>query len=159
VAGVVRTPKPFTARQERFGRWFTKRMARFNIWVYHKSNGRFGARVGAAPICLLTTTGRRSGVARTVPLLYLEQLNDDRIVVVASQGGMSTNPEWYLNLVAEPKVTVEIGGDARAMVARDASAEERAQLWPLLVAMYPGYDTYRQRTTREIPIVICTPGV
>ncbi len=156
---MVRTPKPVTARQERFGRWFTKRMARITIWLYHTSTGRFGARVGAAPVCLLTTTGRRTGVARTVPLLYLERPNDEQIVVVASQGGMSTHPEWYLNLVANPKVTVEIGGDARAMVARVASTEERAELWPLLVAMYPGYDTYRQRTTREIPIVICAPGV
>jgi len=156
---MAREPKPFTARQERFGRWFTKYMAKFNIWVYHKSNGRFGARVGAAPVCLLTTTGRRSGAPRTVPLLYLDRPDEDAVVVVASQGGMSKNPEWYLNLVADPKVTVEIGGDARAMIARVTSTEERAAMWPLLVAMYPGYDTYQKRTTREIPVVICTPGV
>ena len=134
-------------------------MARFNIWLYHKSNGRYGARVGAAPICLLTTVGRKTGIARTVPLLYLARADDEAVVVVASQGGMSTHPEWYLNLVANPKVTVEIGGDARAMIARVADTEERAMLWPLLVAMYPNYDTYRQRTTREIPIVVCTPGM
>ena len=108
------------------------------------------------PSLLLTTTGRKSGLARTVPLLYLA--DGENVVVVASQGGMSKHPEWYLNIVANPKVTVEIGGDARAMLARTADAEARAGLWPRLVAMYSSYDTYQQRTTREIPVVICTLG-
>lgn len=153
---MARTPKPYTDRQERFGRRFTRVMARMNIWLYHKSNGRFGAKVRGAPVCLVTTTGRKSGLARTVPLLYLA--DGENVVVVASQGGMSKHPEWYLNIVANPKVTVEIGGDARAMLARTADAEARAGLWPRLVAMYSSYDTYQQRTTREIPVVICTPG-
>jgi deazaflavin-dependent oxidoreductase (nitroreductase family) len=132
--------------------------SKFNMWVYRKSNGRVGATwLGKeAPICLFTTTGRRSGMARTVPLIFMADGN--RLVVVASQGGVSTDPEWYLNVVASPRVTVDVEGDAQAMVARTASPEEKAELWPRLVAMYPKYDTYQQRTTREIPVVICTPG-
>ena len=149
--------KPFTEGQERRGRQFIRLVGRFNIWLYRKTNGRFGAKMPgyAAPICLLTTTGRRSGMARTVPLLYMP--DGERVVVVASVGGMSKNPEWYLNIVASPKVTVDIDGDARAMLAHTATPEERVRLWPLLVAMYPPYETYQQRTTREIPVVICTP--
>jgi deazaflavin-dependent oxidoreductase (nitroreductase family) len=72
---------------------------------------------------------------------------------------MSKHPEWYLNLVASPKVTVDIDGDARAMLAQTASGDDRARLWPLLVAMYPPYEQYQQRTTREIPVVICAPDL
>jgi deazaflavin-dependent oxidoreductase (nitroreductase family) len=153
-----RTPKPFSPRQERFGRRLNRIGGRFNIWLYRKTNGRLGAKLPGtgAPICLFTTTGRKSGLARTVPLLYL--LDGDRVVVVASQGGMSKHPEWYLNVVANPKVTVEIDGDARAMLAHTASPGERGELWPKLVAMYKSYDTYQQRTEREIPVVVCLPG-
>jgi deazaflavin-dependent oxidoreductase (nitroreductase family) len=156
---VARSVKPYTARQERLGRRFIRVIGRFNIWLYRKSNGRLGAKMPgyAAPICLLTTTGRRTGLARTSPLLYMP--DGHNVVVVASQGGMSKHPEWYLNLVASPKVTVDIDGDARAMLAHTASAEERARLWPLLVAMYPPYEQYQQRTTREIPVVICSPDI
>ena len=153
---VASTPKPFTPRQERFGRRLTRFFSKINIWVYRKSNGRFGASLRKAPVCLLTTTGRKSGLARTVPLIYLE--DRDRVLMVASQGGMSTHPDWYLNLVASPRVTVDIEGDAQAMLARTATPEERAEYWPKLVALYKGYEGYQARTDREIPVVICTPG-
>lgn len=151
-------PKPYTERQERIGRRVTRVAAKFNIFLYRKSNGRLGAKFprSHAPICLLTTTGRKSGLARTTPLLYLQ--DGDRVIVVASQGGMSRHPDWYFNIVADRKVTIDIGGDARAMVARVATPEERAELWPKLVEMYPRYDEYQARTTRELPVVICTPG-
>ncbi len=155
---MARTPKPWSARQERFGRRFIRLVGKFNIWLYRKSNGRLGAKLPGsdAPICLLTTTGRRSGIARTIPLLYLA--DGARVVVVASMGGMSKHPEWYLNVVANPKVTVEIEGDAQAMLASTATPEEKSALWPRLVDMYKSYDTYQQRTTRDIPVIICTPG-
>jgi len=132
---------------------------RFNIWLYRKSNGRVGAIVPgtAAPICLLTTTGRRSGLARTTPVVYLE--DGERVILAASHSSTATHPDWYLNLSANPRVTVEIDGDARAMIARTASSEERAQLWPRLVELYNRFDSYQARATREIPVVICTPGV
>jgi deazaflavin-dependent oxidoreductase (nitroreductase family) len=128
------------------------------MWVYRKTNGRVGATwLGKeAPICLLTTTGRRSGMAHTVPVIFLD--NGDSLVVVASQGGVTTHPDWYLNLVANPRATIDIEGDAQAMVARTATADEKADVWPRLVAMYPKYDTLQQRTEREFPVVICMLG-
>jgi deazaflavin-dependent oxidoreductase (nitroreductase family) len=135
---------------------FFRLQSRINIWLYHKTNGRIGAKVGTAPVCLLTTTGRKSGMARTVPLLYLA--DGERVVVVASKRGTPANPEWYLNLVASPQVTVEIDGDARAMLARTAEPAERAALWPRVVEMYKGFAKYQKRTAREIPVVICTLG-
>jgi F420H(2)-dependent quinone reductase len=158
VTRVARTPKPYSERQERFGRRMTHAMGRFNIWIYRKSNGRLGAKLpgSRAPICLFTTTGRRTGLARTNPLLYLE--DGERVVVVASVGGMSKHPEWYLNVLANPKVTVEIDGDAQAMLALTATPIEKAALWPRLVEMYKRFDKYQARTARDIPVVICTPG-
>jgi len=103
----------------------------------------------------LTVTGRRSGQPRTVPLLYLR--DGERVVFVASKGGMSRHPVWYHNVTAHPEVEVQIGGETRAMRARTASAEEKAALWPKLVAMYPDYDDYQARTERDIPVVICEP--
>jgi deazaflavin-dependent oxidoreductase (nitroreductase family) len=128
------------------------------MWLYRKTNGRLGGHLpGAAPICLFTTTGRRTGLARTVPLACAE-VGDD-VIVVASAHGLSKPPDWYLNLLAIPKATVEVDGDARAMVVRTATPDEKACLWPRLVAMNKSYATDQQRTTREFPVVVCRPGV
>ncbi len=97
----------------------------------------------------------KSGKPRTLPLLYLE--DGDRVVLVASQGGMPRHPVWYLNLQANPDCEVQIGNTVRKMRARTASPEEKKELWPRLVAMYPSYDDYQKRTTREIPVVILEP--
>jgi deazaflavin-dependent oxidoreductase (nitroreductase family) len=91
-----------------------------------------------------------------VPLLYLAHGED--VVIVASKGGMSHHPLWYLNLQADPAVTIEIGSRKQRMVARTASAEEKDALWPRLVAMYRDYDSYQARTERDIPVVICSPA-
>jgi deazaflavin-dependent oxidoreductase (nitroreductase family) len=132
-------------------------MSALNVWVYRLSGGRIGGRfLRGAPVCLVTTTGRKSGEPRTAPLLYLA--DGPRVVIVASQGGMSKHPVWYLNLTANPRCTVEIGSEKRAMVARTASAEEKAALWPRLVAMYRDYADYQARTERDIPVVILEPA-
>jgi F420H(2)-dependent quinone reductase len=149
--------RPMTAFQERLGRIAVRWMAGFNTAAYRLSNGRVAAHVpGGAPICLLTTTGRRSGRSRTVPLLYVPH-GDDQIVVVASHGGMSTHPEWYLNLMADPRATVEFGSRCRSLTARVASDAERAELWPALTAVYPRFDAYQRRTDRIIPVLILAP--
>jgi deazaflavin-dependent oxidoreductase (nitroreductase family) len=103
------------------------------------------------------TTGQRTGRLRTVPLLYLPH-RDDEIAVVASRGGLSQHPAWYLNLRADPRAIVEIGGSRRAMVARVATSEERSELWPRLTAVYPRFDTYQRRTARIIPVVLLRPA-
>jgi deazaflavin-dependent oxidoreductase (nitroreductase family) len=83
----------------------------------------------------------------------------DDVIVVASAHGLSKPPDWYLNLLANPKATVDVDGDARAMIARTATTDERACLWPRLVAMNKSYAAEQRRTTREFAVVVCTPGV
>lgn len=152
----TRKPTPFTPEQERRGDRFIKLMSAINTGLYRRTGGRVGAKFpGGAPVCLLTTTGRTSGEPRTMPLLYLR--DGDDVVVVASKGGFSTHPQWYLNLLADPAVTVEIKRERIPMVARVADAAEKTALWPRLVAMYPSYDDYQARTDRDIPVVICSP--
>ena len=139
-----------------------KLMSRVNTRLHRLTGGRVGKnwRVGAGfrkpvPICLLTSTGRKTGQRRTVPLCYLQDRSN--IVLVASQGGLPTNPQWYYNIKANPAVEIEIGKRRMACTARVAAAEERARLWPRLVAMYADYASYQSWTEREIPVVICEP--
>ncbi len=138
-------------------------MSRANTWLYRATGGRAGSRwrigsafPGGVPICLVTTRGRKSGQPRTTPLLYLA--DGERIILVASQGGLPRNPGWFLNITAEPAVTVQIKRRVRRMRARVADAGERAGLWPRLVRMYADFDAYQAWTTREIPVVICEPA-
>ncbi|WP_341256857.1 nitroreductase family deazaflavin-dependent oxidoreductase [Gordonia malaquae] len=137
--------------------------SRLNTRLYKLTGGRLGGtwRVGAAlkkptPVCLLTSTGRKSGEARTVPLLYLT--DGDDIVVVASQGGLPKNPAWFYNVRADPSVQIQIGSDSAAYTARIADDAERAELWPRLVELYADFDTYAAWTDRVIPVVICSPA-
>jgi deazaflavin-dependent oxidoreductase (nitroreductase family) len=148
--------KPWTPTQERFGTLVIRAMTAVHVWFYRLTGGRFGRRFpGGAPVCLVTTRGRRSGQNRTVALLYLHDGN--RVVLVGSKGGMSHHPGWIFNLRAEPRCEVQIGAERRWMRARSANAEERAALWPRLVAMYPDYAEYQKRTTRQIAVLICEP--
>lgn len=144
-----------------FTRSVIKWMSKANVLAYRISDGRLGGtwRVGSAakgglPICLLTTTGRRSGEPRVHPLLFLE--DGGQVALVASQGGQPKHPMWYLNLTANPAVTVQIGSRTRDLIARTASDEERAELWPKLVAMYPEFGDYQSWTDRTIPVVVCS---
>ncbi|MDY6807842.1 MAG: nitroreductase family deazaflavin-dependent oxidoreductase [Actinomycetota bacterium] len=136
--------------------------SRLNTRLYKATGGRFGKywRVGAgfgkpAPVCLLTTTGRKTGEPRTAPLIFLRR--GDTFILVASQGGLPKNPAWYLNLVADPTVTIQLGKETFALTARTASDAERAELWPELVDIYADFDTYAAWTERTIPVVICEP--
>ncbi|QFG20121.1 nitroreductase family deazaflavin-dependent oxidoreductase [Actinomadura sp. WMMB 499] len=142
---------------------FIKVVSRLHVETYRATNGRVGGtwRVGSAlrrgvPICLLTTRGRKTGRPRTLPLLYMR--DGDRVVIVASQGGLPKHPMWYLNLRDDPRVVVRVGADVRRMRARTADAGERAALWPRLVEVYADYDDYQSWTDREIPVVICEPA-
>jgi deazaflavin-dependent oxidoreductase (nitroreductase family) len=139
-----------------------KAMSRVNTRIYRATGGRVGRnwRIGAGfkkpvPICLLTTTGRKSGRPRTVPLCYLRDGHD--IVLVASQGGLPANPHWYGNIRANPAVEIEIGRSRSAYRARAASRAERDRLWPELLELYADYASYQAWTERQIPVVICEP--
>ncbi|WP_169846661.1 nitroreductase family deazaflavin-dependent oxidoreductase [Rhodococcus marinonascens] len=137
-------------------------MSAFNVALYRRTGGRLGStwRVGSAfprglAVCLLTTTGRKSGEPRISPLLFLA--DGDQIILVASQGGLPKNPMWYLNLRADSEVTVQVKSRVRPMTARVAAPDERARLWPRLVEMYAEFDSYQSWTDRTIPVVICSP--
>ena len=145
---------PWSARQEKFGKSFIKKIAKWQTAVYEATGGRLWNTFLGAPVAILTTTGHKSGAARKTPLLYLEQGND--VVMVASQGGFSTEPYWYKNILSNPVVQIQIGNNKRTMQARIATDEEKETLWPKLDAIYEGYKEYRARTRniRVIPIVI-----
>ncbi len=133
-----------------------KWMSRLNTLAYKASGGRVGGSfLQGAPVALLTTTGRKSGQPRVSPLLFLR--DGDRVVLVASQGGRANNPMWYLNLKANPKVSVQIKKEVLELTARDATEAEREHYWPQLVAMYSSFEDYQTWTDRVIPIVICDP--
>jgi deazaflavin-dependent oxidoreductase (nitroreductase family) len=127
-----------------------------NTWVYRVSGGRLMSRLPTgAPVFLLTTTGRKSGQPRTVPLLYLADGHD--FLVVASQGGAPQHPSWFLNLEANPRAEIELGRKRIQVAARRLDEEERAQVWPRFVAVYPPYKEYQRRTARRIPVVRLSP--
>jgi F420H(2)-dependent quinone reductase len=152
------TPKlqPWSPTQERLATPIIQLMTTLNVWAYRLTGGWLGGTFrGGAPVCLLTTIGKRSGQPRTVALLYL--MDGDDIVLVASKGGMSHSPSWYHNMMAKPDVEVQIGSTTRPMRARRASDTEKAALWPRLVAMYRDYDDYQARTSRNIPVMVLSP--
>ena len=124
--------------------------------VYRASGGRLGASApGGIPVLLLTTTGRKSGRARTWPLGYLR--DGEALVVIASAGGGPRHPAWYHNLRAHPEVTVQLGREVRRMRAAVAQGAERDRLWALVTARYPVYARYEGATARQIPVVVLRP--
>ncbi len=131
--------------------------------VFRLTNGRIGSkwRVGAGfskpvPDLLLEHVGRKSGTLFTAPLLYLE--NGPDLVIVASQGGLPKNPQWYANLVANPETQVHLRKErGRRVRARVATDEERAELWPRLVELYADFAKYAAWADRKIPVIVLEP--
>ncbi len=124
--------------------------------IVHLTGGRVLGSAFGMPVVELHTVGRKSGLPRST-MLTAPVIDGDRIVLVASKGGDDRDPDWYRNLVAHPEIELTIAGRRRPMRARPASPEEQAELWPRVVAAYPGYGGYRRRTDRDIPLVICEP--
>lgn len=155
-------PKPDGLDKPYVGK-IIKTMSKVNVAIYRWTGGLLGSkwRVGSAfpwgiPVLLLTTVGRKSGLPRTMPLLFIE--DGDAIIVVASKGGLPGDPLWYKNLVATPECEVQIKRRKTKMRAHTASPEERAKLWPKLVAHYPDFASYATWTDRIIPVVILEPA-
>lgn len=121
------------------------------------TGGRFPRRLLGMQPLELHTTGRVSGERRTT-LLTAPISEADRVVLVASRGGHQDDPGWYKNLVAHPDVEITIDGTTRRMRARTAPPEEKADLWPRIVAAYRGYEGYQRNTDRDIPVVVCEPA-
>lgn len=130
-------------------------MGRAHRLAYRASGGRVAGSAAGMPVLLLTTTGRRSGKARTTPLTFLRDGGD--IVVIASFGGSDVPPAWWCNLRDDPRAWVTIGRRRTAVTARVATAGEHERLWPLITHTNPGYARYQQRTARRIPVVLLTP--
>ena len=124
--------------------------------VYRASHGRIAHRVpGVPPMLLLDHVGAKSARKRTSPLAYA--VDGENLILIASKGGYPKNPAWFHNLLANPDTTVQVGSRRRDVRARVADPQERKRLWPLVVSVYGGYEDYRRRTDREIPLVILEP--
>jgi deazaflavin-dependent oxidoreductase (nitroreductase family) len=127
--------------------WIADHMRR-----YIDSNGADGHIWNGVPTLLLTMKGRRSGEPITLPLIYGE--DNGRYLLVASKGGHTNHPVWYLNLVAEPSVKLQVGADKFRARARTSTGAERAALWKKMIKIWPAYDEYQAKTQREIPVVV-----
>ena len=125
---------------------------RLHRWIYKASGGRIGAQLGDSKNLLLTTTGRKSGLPRDIAIYYFEI--DGKTIIIGSNLGSEKHPAWYLNLKANPDVTVRMGTEVTAMIAREAEGDERQQLWNELIAIAPDYAEYEQATERRIPVVV-----
>lgn len=123
-----------------------------HIRSYVETDGTDGHLYLGFPTLLLTTRGRKSGKLRRTPLIYGR--DGDRYLLVGSNGGAPRHPAWYLNVVADPEVTVQVGAEVFTARARTATGEERRALWPLVTAVFPRYDTYQEQTERELPLVV-----
>ena len=133
-----------------------RRMMGGHTAVYRATHGLIGHRTpGYPPVLLLDHVGARSGVKRTSPLVYGR--DGDNYVLVASKGGYPKHPAWFHNLRANPDTTVQVGSRTLKVHARVAEGDERARLWSLMVGVYSGYEGYRKRTEREIPLVVLEP--
>ena len=132
-------------------------IGRVHAWVWRLTRGRLVNGIGAAPFILLTTKGCKTERTRTTPVLYLQ--DGDDLIVVASFGGNDVHPAWYLNLEDCPEAEVMIRGERRRMTSRKLSFDEKRVVWPRLVKLYPQFEIYQQRTSREIPLLRLTAKI
>ena len=151
---------PRTSEQEfRRAKPIIKLMSKAQTWVYRASGGRLGNKfLHGSPVGLLTTVGRKSGRKRTTPLIYIPDGEDgEKVIVIASQGGMPRHPVWYLNIQANPDVEYQVGGEVREYRAREVEGEEKEACWRRAMEVYPDFDDYQLRTERTIPLLVLEP--
>jgi deazaflavin-dependent oxidoreductase (nitroreductase family) len=122
---------------------------------FRANNGKVGGRFEGKTLLLLHTTGAKSGKERINPVAYVR--DGKRYVVIASKGGAPNSPYWYYNILAHPHLTVEVGTDTFQVEAKVAEEPERTRLYNKMVEMMPGFDDYRRKTTRVIPVIELTP--
>ena len=127
-----------------------------HVKAYQESDGEVGFLWNGAKTLLLTTTGRKTGEARTTPLIY--EADGDRFIIIASMGGAPSHPQWYPNLLADPAAEVQVKADHIKVTASTAEGDERDRLWALVNEQWPNYDVYQTRTERVIPVVVLTPS-
>ena len=122
---------------------------------FRAGGGRVSGPLADTPLILVHHIGARSGVERVVPLAYLPQ-PDGRFVVIASDGGSPRHPSWYYNLKANPRVTVEVGGDTFRVVAQELDPARRTAIWPRIVEWAPSAAEFERLAARTIPVFILT---
>lgn len=127
-----------------------------HVEAYRATGGEVGYIWNNATTLLLTTTGRKSGEKKTVPLIFVA--DGDNYVIIASLGGAPNHPAWYLNLAVEPRVTVQVKDKVFDAVARTAGSAERERLWAKAAEAWPQYDDYQAKTSRQIPVVVLEPA-
>jgi deazaflavin-dependent oxidoreductase (nitroreductase family) len=141
------------------GTWFYSQVAaRIDPWLARASGGRLSSTLGMLPLVLLTVRGARSGIERTVPLVYFTDGAD--VILIASSFGRPKYPAWYHNLKANPEVRLEAMGRRGSYVAREVDGEERDRLYGLAQKLYSGYGDYEQRTSgiRRVPVLRLSPA-
>ena len=122
---------------------------------FRANDGKVGGRFEGRTLLLLHTTGAKSGKERVNPVAYVRE--GERYVVIASKGGAPTNPGWYYNILAHPRLTVEVGTKTFQVDAKVAEEPERTRLYNKMVEIMPGFDDYRRKTERVIPVIVLTP--
>ncbi len=125
-----------------------------HVRVYRETDGKHGYHWRGTTILLLSTTGRNSGEERTTPLIH--RTDGDRWVVIASKGGAPEHPGWYENLRADPEAHIQVKAERVPVRATTAEGEERKRLWAAMTEVWPAYNGYQQKTSREIPVVVLT---
>lgn len=126
-----------------------------HVRVYRETNGEQGYIWNGSSILLLTTKGRRSGEARTIPIIFTRYKQS--WVIMASKGGAPTHPKWYLNILDDPQVEVQEKAERYRATARTAESPEREAIWAEAIKHWPNYDMYQARTERQIPVVVLEP--
>jgi deazaflavin-dependent oxidoreductase (nitroreductase family) len=136
-------------------KWIFKQFIQLQIFMYRRSGGKRMGTLRGMPLLLLTTVGRKTGMERVTPLMYIR--DGENYVITASNNGGATHPAWFANIKANPQARIQVGDINGGVTARQASAEEKARLWAVLVERAPFFESYKQRTTRDIPMVILQP--
>jgi deazaflavin-dependent oxidoreductase (nitroreductase family) len=144
------------SRTDRLATVVTRRVAAAHTALLRRTGGRVGSRFRGGDVVLVTHRGRRSGRLFTTPLLYVRDGED--LVVAASNGGIDQEPQWWLNLQADPRGEVDVGGRRRPVSASVVAEEDRARLWAALMAQCPTYDAYQSKVSRRIALVRLTPA-
>jgi deazaflavin-dependent oxidoreductase (nitroreductase family) len=121
---------------------------------FRANSGKVGGQFADRTLLLLHTIGAKSGQERVNPVAYVR--DGDRFIIIASKGGAPTNPDWYYNILAHPLVTVELGTEKFQARAEVATEPERTHLYDKMVEVNPGFDEYRRKTTRVIPVITLT---
>lgn len=149
--------KPISEFQMKLMKWVMTPFSRRQARSYLKSGGTKRGQLAGRDICVVTMKGARSGKTRHIPLMYVPYLEGESVLLVASLGGAPRHPTWYYNLVANPDITVQVRERSLSLRAREASAEEKAAVWPTCCHHYPDYQLYQDRTARDIPVFLCEP--